>query len=484
MKKKIHLIIIVTFFLVTSALAKSQWETAISEYNEYSLPLVNVEVDVSGLSKESYIPGHITIVDAEMRTEGRLIASFDCKLRYRGASSLKYEKKSFAIKLLDSDGESLDANVFGIRKENDWILDAMAIDRIRMRNRVCFDIWNDISKTPYETDFDNRNGTLGQFVEVYLNGEYHGLYCMTDKIDRKLLGLKKAKEQSDGSVYVRGVLYKGEAWTDATLMKGYDISEPFDEEAWNGWELQYPDDYPCYDAWKPMMNLIDFTNTRNSFFTYHYTEHFYYDNLVDYAVFLMALNIIDNNVKNTHFSCPDINDNQRFFITPWDLDCSIGGTFDGAHNDSYTSLSALTSNYLYYQMYIYNVGDFRSEMKKKWQTLLESILSPQTFSERLDTYAVRFVESGAWKRECDKWNNNPVPLDLDEELAYVKKWYEGNVKKVCKILDVDYNPPSSIPSVYAPIQSSSVNYSLGGMCAGRNPMGIVIINGRKYLKRQ
>ena len=194
MKKTILLFIIFSFSLVTSALAKSQWETAISEYNEYSLPLVNVEVDVSRLSKENYIPGHITIVDAEMRTEGRLMASFDCKLRYRGASSLKYEKKSFAIKLLDSDGEDLDANVFGIRKENDWILDAMAIDRIRMRNRVCFDIWNEISKTPYKTDFDNRNGTLGYFVEVYLNGEYHGLYCMTDKIDRKLLGLKKAKE--------------------------------------------------------------------------------------------------------------------------------------------------------------------------------------------------------------------------------------------------------------------------------------------------
>ncbi|MGN0630753.1 MAG: CotH kinase family protein, partial [Ruminococcus sp.] len=348
MKKKIHLIISVTFFLVTLALAKSQWETAISEYNEYSLPLVNVEVDVSGLSKESYIPGHITIVDAEMRTEGRLMASFDCKLRYRGASSLQYDKKSFAIKLIDSDGEDLDANVFGIRKENDWILDAMAIDRIRMRNRVCFDIWNEISKTPYMTDFDNRNGTLGQFVEVYLNGEYHGLYCMTDKIDRKLLNLKKAKENSDGSVYVRGVLYKGESWTDATLMKGYDTSEPFDEEAWNGWELQYPDDYPCFDSWKPLMSLIDFTNTRNSFFTYHYKEHFYNDNLVDYAIFIMALNIIDNNVKNTHFSCPDINNNQRFFITPWDLDCSIGGTYDGTHLDIYTSLSALTSNYLYY----------------------------------------------------------------------------------------------------------------------------------------
>ena len=482
MKKTILLFIIFSFSLVTSALAKSQWETAISEYNEYSLPLVNVEVDVSRLSKENYIPGHITIVDAEMRTEGRLMASFDCKLRYRGASSLKYEKKSFAIKLLDSDGENLDANVFGIRKENDWILDAMAIDRIRMRNRVCFDIWNEISKTPYKTDFDNRNGTLGYFVEVYLNGEYHGLYCMTDKIDRKLLGLKKAKEQSDGSVYVRGVLYKGEAWTDATGMSGYDTSESFDEESWNGWELQYPDDYPCYDAWKPLMNLIDFCNTRNAFFKLHYRQHFYYDNLVDYALFIMGLNIIDNNVKNTHFSCPDINVNETFLITPWDLDCSLGGLYEGSHFDEYVKITNLTGNYLFYQMYMYNVDNFRESMKERWQELSLGIMSPNSFNSRLDAYAKRFKESGAWQREYDKWNNNPVPLDLDEELEYVKKWYVNNIAALNKVLGVIAD---DIPYVFQDTDSYNIRmYNIDGKRIMSNPTGrrIYIENGRKIIR--
>ena len=482
MKKTILLFIIFSFSLVTSALAKSQWETAISEYNEYSLPLVNVEVDVSRLSKENYIPGHITIVDAEMRTEGRLMASFDCKLRYRGASSLKYEKKSFAIKLLDSDGEDLDANVFGIRKENDWILDAMAIDRIRMRNRVCFDIWNEISKTPYKTDFDNRNGTLGYFVEVYLNGDYHGLYCMTDKIDRKLLGLKKAKEQSDGSVYVRGVLYKGEAWTDATGMSGYDTSESFDEESWNGWELQYPDDYPCYDAWKPLMNLIDFCNTRNAFFKLHYRQHFYYDNLVDYALFIMGLNIIDNNVKNTHFSCPDINVNETFLITPWDLDCSLGGLYEGSHFDEYVKITNLTGNYLFYQMYMYNVDNFRESMKERWQELSLGIMSPNSFNSRLDAYAKRFKESGAWQREYDKWNNNPVPLDLDEELEYVKKWYVNNIAALNKVLGVIAD---DIPYVFQDTDSYNIRmYNIDGKRIMSNPTGrrIYIENGRKIIR--
>lgn len=290
MKKTILLFIIFSFSLVTSALAKSQWKTAISEYNEYSLPLVNVEVDVSRLSKENYIPGNITIVDAEMRTEGRLMASFDCKLRYRGASSLKYEKKSFAI------------------------------------------------------------------------------------------------------------------------------------------------------------------------------------------------NIIDNNVKNTHFICPDINVNETYLITPWDLDCSLGGLYEGSHYEEYTKISELTSNYIYYQLYVYNVDNFLESMKERWQELSLGIMSPNSFNSRLDAYAKRFKESGAWQREFDKWNNNPVPLDLDEELEYVKKWYVNNIAALNKVLGVIAD---DIPYVFQDTDSYNIRmYNIDGKRIMSNPTGrkIYIENGRKIIR--
>lgn len=290
MKKTILLFIIFSFSLVTSALAKSQWKTAISEYNEYSLPLVNVEVDVSRLSKENYIPGNITIVDAEMRTEGRLMASFDCKLRYRGALSLKFEKKSFAI------------------------------------------------------------------------------------------------------------------------------------------------------------------------------------------------NIIDNNVKNTHFSCPDINVNETYLITPWDLDCSLGGLYEGSHYEEYTKISELTSNYIYYQLYVYNVDNFRESMKERWQELSLGIMSPNSFNSRLDTYAKRFKESGAWQRDYDKWNNNPVPLDLDEKLEYVKKWYVNNIAALNKVLGVIAD---DIPYVFQDTDSYNIRmYNIDGKRIMSNPTGrkIYIENGRKIIR--
>lgn len=157
----------------------SDFESLKNQLSDSSLPLVNITVDLDNVSRESYTNASIEIVDPLMRTDGNVSTMLSCKVKYRGTYSSYLNKKSFAVKLLDDDGESLDASILGIRKDDAWILDAMAVDRIRMRNRVNFDVWNAMSRTPYETKYDNRNGTLGFFVEVFINEAYQGLYCMT-----------------------------------------------------------------------------------------------------------------------------------------------------------------------------------------------------------------------------------------------------------------------------------------------------------------
>ena len=258
--RRIILLLLTVLFSESLHAQESQYEQMKSLLDENSLPLVNLTVDISTVNRTDYVQGEIEITDYLRRTDPESqTVHYQCKLRYRGASASGYDKKSFAVKLYGEAGEDLDANIFGIREENSWILDAMAIDRIRMRNRVCFDVGNDMSQTPYETNYGNRNGTKGVFVEVFLNGDYHGLYCMTDKIDRKLLGLKKAKVDNNGEVTVKGLLYKGNAWNDYTdiFLLSYKEADT-DKDTWNAWELQYPDDYPSIDTWQPLMDLIDF----------------------------------------------------------------------------------------------------------------------------------------------------------------------------------------------------------------------------------
>ena len=334
---------------------------------------------------------------------------YHCKLRYRGATATEFEKKSFAVKLVDEAGEALDASLFNIRKENSWILDAMAVDRIRMRNRVCFDLWNDLSKTPYATNYDNRNGIEGVFVEVFVNGDYHGLYCLSDKIDRKLLGLKKVKVAEDSTVTVRGLLYKGRQWMDHTDIFLLSYQEDLvDAECWNGWELQYPDNYPSIDTWQPMMDLIDFCSqtTSTRFFRQHYTDYFYIDNLVDYFLLTVVMNVGDNAYKNTFLSTVDVTSSHRYLLTPWDMDMSLGGFYDGRRDESLADIHRYDSIAPFNRLYVHDIDRFRRRIEQKWNMLRFDLFSIQHVEELLDSYANAFVVSGAWAREYEKWNGN------------------------------------------------------------------------------
>lgn len=436
--------ILIAFFLLLPAYGLCAWETDYDrmrgEMDDCSLPLVNLCVDMANVCREEYTPAEVEIADRQKRTDNKEVARFRCKVRFRGATALRYEKKSFALKLIDSDGEDLDANIMGIREENSWILDAMAIDRTRMRNRVCFDIWNEISRTPYTTKYGNRNATLGTFVEVFVNGGYHGLYCLSDKIDRKLLGLKKSQKDANADVTVRGLLYKGKRWGGASGLLSYDSSEPMDSDYWNAWELQYPDDCPSEKTWRPLADLVDFCSAPEGveYFGRHYTEHFYPSNLIDYITFVNALYIMDTGYKNTFLSMPDITSAyRRFLITPWDLDSSLGGLYNGEYWDYVVDKYWLAHIGPFNNIFTYNIDGFIDGVRERWQQLNTTVLSVAEVSRRLDAYAEMFVASGAWERERSRWDNNPVELkeDINEELDYVKDWYSRNFISFCNQLD-------------------------------------------------
>ncbi len=420
--------------------AETDFERACANLTEESLPQINLTINVAQMSKENYIDGHIDVADPLARTTGEVMCSFDCRMRWRGESSLYYAKKSLAVKTVDSEGNGLDVNMLGIRNEDSWILDAMACDRLRMRNRVLFDLWNETNRTPWETDYDRRNGTLGHFVELYFNGAYQGLYCLTDKIDRKLLGLKKAKVDDEGNVTVRGLQYKCEKHSQASYFESYDAA-PVDTIAWNGWELKVPEDYPSLATWQPLMDVIDTCRLPVERLTQVYEDVFYRDNLIDYMVFVMAFRISDNSMKNSYLSAVDITKDKHYVVTPWDLDASMGNRYDGYWLNKLTEWRFLSAVSLYRKLYLYDETlDFQQAFRHRWAQLRNTTFSHKNLVDKMDAYAAQMTASGAWQREVGKWNNNPVSLlpDVADEVAIVAEWYTREIEEMNRLMETPW----------------------------------------------
>ena len=397
-----------------------------------SLPLINVEVEIDSVNHYYFIPGSFTIV--EYKDGDAISQTYNCLVRQRGKTALYLTKRSFAIKLVDEQGEKLNADLLGLRNDNTWILDAMGIDHLRMRNRVCFDIWNEFSSTMWDTKFGNRNGIVGTMVEVFINGEYAGIYHLSDKINRQLLNLRKAKEENEGGVTVKGVLYKGKSSGLSNALLDYE-EDRTDTIKWNSFELQYPDDYPSLQSWQPLMDLIDFNGkTDMEYFQTHYNEWYYTENLVDYFILLVAFGIDDMPYKNSFLSTPDINFGHRFMITPWDMDACMGRNCNGNPRNFTSQLSRLTPYGPFNRLVTYNIDGFKNLVARRWEEIQDTYLSPTNLENHIIAIAQRYVESGAWHREYELWKDIPeeeddrlvIDEDINEEIQYVMEWYLRN----------------------------------------------------------
>ena len=332
----------------------------------------------------------------QLTDEAGKVVELKAKFRTRGATARQYfMKPSFNMKLRTDDySTSQDSMLLGMRSMSKWILDAMAIDRICMRNRVAMDIWNEYSPLPYQTDFNSRSGTIGRFVEMYINNQYKGIYCLSDRINRKLLNLKKYDETNK---LVRGVLYKSGTEDIANQNeRNFTADWKAGTISWhNAWELKEPEDFECKEAWQPLIDLYDNQTSYSAI-----KKYFFIDNLVDYQLHIMALAIADNWGNKNHFlSIRNIQKNiddadsteaarRKAIISPWDLDTSLGGQYNGSAYDGngysdWKPADVVKNGGCYPFSICQGQKEYKNKLKARWAQLRTSTYSKESVNNTL-----------------------------------------------------------------------------------------------------
>ena len=468
-------------------------------------------VKIYGSFNNSYSDGYIQVFEPSMDSIADLL---NMKAKWRGGitNNSDKHKRNYHVKLKDAQGEKLERKFFDLRSDNSWILESCQVDMSRIRNRTLTDLWNDYSTPPYYIDKEKKakTGTRGEFVELILNDEYRGIYCMTENIDRKQMKLKKYDEET-GTTH--GQLWKSKDWSFATLMGtrpdgSYQPKDHLSDpnaysDMWDKYEVKYPDfeDYGYETDWSTLYNAVEFVcYSTDEEFRQHIAEYFDLPLVIDYYILMETILATDNHGKNMFFAVYDKETDKRITFAVWDMDATCGQRWsdqyyhwDGMRPDqdyaTYIARQEHGDYNLFKRLRDTDADDFNMKVRLRYRELRQSHLATNAILNRFSTYLNRFKLCGAAQREYNKWNGDTdiarLDLNFDTEMQYITDWFTRRMDYLdTKRFDIASLPELGIASLQLQQSATDVVYDLQGRRvspSGQLPTGIYIVNGKKVI---
>ena len=476
-----------------------------------SLPIVKLY----GSFSNNYADGRIIVHEPD-KTMPELL---NMKAKWRGGitNSAGKNKRNYHVKLLDGNGDKLEQKFFGLRNDNSWILEACQVDMSRIRNRVLTDLWNDYCHKPYYYSQEPKamTGTRGKFVELILNDEYRGIYCMTENMDRKQMKLMKYDE---ANLQMHGQLWKSKDWSYAVFMgtipdggyrpKDY-LSDPNGySEMWDSYQVKYPDIDDVYPTdWSPLYDAVEFvSSSSDALFSHYINEYIDLPVLIDYYILMETILSSDNHGKNLFFACYDQAKSKKITFGVWDMDATCGQRWSDDYYHStimrpdqdyaeYLARYEHGDYNLFKRMRETNAYNFNEEVRLRYRDLRQNWLATENILKRFHTYLDEFKTVGADQREYARWNGDTDisrrNLNFDTEMDYITDWFTRRMNYLDTTrFDIASLPPSGITNVdMAASPADNDVYDLGGRRVGNAeqldqlPAGVYIVGGKKYVKK-
>lgn len=410
-------------------------------------------MSITGTFSNDYVEAPVRFIFPD----GKGAVNYKARIKQAGASTNTQwiDKHNYHVKFVDDYGEKMDVSFFGLRDDNHWRLDAGTRDMIRFRNFAANGLWADFGTKSYYADKQPkaRSYIRGSHVEVFMNGNYHGFYNLSEFLDRKQLKLKKYDtsevQNADGSTGVEtkmhGMLWKVNESNSFTLFNLYVDDCDNTAGEWLGFELDYPDiDEVCPTDYSVIKNAVKFVAWNNqATFDSHAAEYFDMAALVDYYLFIQVVFGIDNAANNMVFACYDSATDKKLTVAVWDLDATVGqhyldvdGYYHGPEIQPENELEgvpetmcALSSNKLFKRLKA--MPGFMDSVKQRYWQLRSTVLHPDSLVERYIAIYNRLDASGSLGREARRWSGSDDiyyrNLEFPEELRYLCGWLKRRI---------------------------------------------------------
>ena len=390
------------------------------EVTPTTLPLLSISCTES-IQHEGDTEMSFCLYDNREDVSERLTVSAG-KIHTRGRSTLDYPKKGYRLTLLKEDKTERKVNLLGLRKDGDWILYAAYNDQEKLRNVFSMQLWFNGCAT--DNSFGVVNGMEYRYVEVFLNGEYHGLYALGYPVDAKQLSLADASDIEDKEYMF-------------SKTRGTDDAEVLTEEGGlpSGYELKnrYVDQTVTDASTRALRSFFCIVNDENSS-----DEELLacadLNNAIDISLFYCLIIGCDNvggkELHNTYITLKNAEGMKQALYSPWDLDITWGNNWEyEAPNHTLEYEIWVGLNYSMPMNPVTVLLERGNEtvltrVKERYEELREGAWSDEAIAVLLDGYESDIYGSGARVREEERWPNgnyNELSEGLDRFREYVKE---------------------------------------------------------------
>ena len=437
MNKRTFLLVI--FFLFLGQISFAQ-QTILSDSN---LPIMLITTDIdpqtnlpAEIPDEPKVLGTMQLIYRPDGTRNYLTDStnesylnYDGRIgiELRGSSSQALDKKPYGFTtLLEDDDSNNNVSLLGMPSENDWVLNSLAYDPSMIRDYLSYTLASNMGNYAPRV----------AYIEVVVNGDYKGVYFLTEKVkrDSDRVNLKKiADDENSFPELTGGYIVKADKTTGG------------DEIAWTmpnygGWDTNFLHHYPKTE---------DITNEQDN-----YIENVFYDlaaqtnpantSIVDgYPSMIDIPSFVDYMLMAEFASNPDSYQFSTYFHNDrggklragpiWDYNLSFGNDlfvfgFDRSFFDVWQF--DFENRGAKFWRDLYQDETFNCYLAKRWFELIEAnqTFNYLTISNLIDSYVALLSESQ--ERELQRWppqEDWPTVADQAQNILEMKDWIQERI---------------------------------------------------------
>ena len=371
-------------------------------YHYFSIVFTGLPVVCIAADEE--ITDRDTPADVTLSAYGEQAVSTHARIHRRGGLTRGSEKPAYKVEFTRkvNGGNKVSLQTPGLGPADEFLLLPMPFDSLFMRDRLSWDVYG--LMRPDRESFAARTTA---YTEVVVNGEYAGVYLMMKPFDMKgELSRAGTRHLRADRVYRTCVSYMSEGrpllehpvreGAGYELFFGAGSSKPFDALQDYLTLLEEPDDARFGREALARMDLVD---------------------MLTMEILIQAGGMTDNVFNNLFIWAENTHEGYVYHYIPWDMDLTWGlkkeDIGEGFENWMYFPVADRLIN-------LDPDGRVRGELLSLWRKARENALSLETIERLTDRYAHELNDSGAMRRNAERWGTENYLADAQDILDFAE----------------------------------------------------------------